>query len=62
MVRTSQPSACPHQKLKDPTERNFGAPETEYKGLRVCATGKITSFRGVPEIIATERGQIEVQK
>lgn len=40
----------------------FGVPESEYKGLRVCATGKITSFRGVPEIIATERGQIEIQK
>ena len=40
----------------------FGVPEGEYRGLRVCATGKITSFRGVPEIIATERGQIEIQK
>jgi hypothetical protein len=40
----------------------FGTPELEYKGLRVCATGKITSYRGVPEIIATERGQIEIQK
>ena len=40
----------------------FGSPELEYKGLRVCATGKITSYRGVPEIIATERGQIEIQK
>jgi hypothetical protein len=40
----------------------FGSPELEYKGLRVCVTGKITSHRGVPEIIATERGQIEIQK
>jgi hypothetical protein len=40
----------------------FGAPEDEYKGLRVCVTGKITSYRGRPEIVATERGQIEVQK
>jgi hypothetical protein len=40
----------------------FGSPEIEYKGLRVCVTGKITSYRGVPEIIATERGQIEVQE
>src|ERR1700751_2782407 len=26
----------------------FGSPELEYKGRRVCATGKITSYRGVP--------------
>jgi hypothetical protein len=40
----------------------FGAPEDEYKGLRVCVTGKITSYRGHPEIVATERDQIEIQK
>jgi hypothetical protein len=39
----------------------FGAPEAEYKGLRVCVTGKITSYRGRAEIVATERGQIEIQ-
>ena len=40
----------------------FGTPEDEYKGLRVCVTGKIINFRGRPEIVATERGQIEIQK
>jgi hypothetical protein len=40
----------------------FGAPEDEYKGLRVCVTGKITSYRSRPEIVATERAQIEIQK
>ena len=40
----------------------FGAPEDEYKGLRVCVIGKITSYRSRPEIVATERGQIEIQK
>jgi hypothetical protein len=40
----------------------FGTPEDEYKGLRVCVTGKITSYRSRPEIVATERGQIEIQK
>jgi hypothetical protein len=40
----------------------FGAPEDEYKGLRVCVTGKITSYRSRPEIVTTERGQIEIQK
>ena len=40
----------------------FGTPEIEYKDLRVCVTGKITSYRGVPETVATERRQIEIQK
>jgi hypothetical protein len=40
----------------------FGAPEDAYKGLRVCVTGKITSYRGRPEMVATVRGQIEIQK
>jgi hypothetical protein len=40
----------------------FGTPESEYKGLQVCVTGKITTYRGVPEIAANERGQIEIQK
>jgi hypothetical protein len=40
----------------------FGSPEIEYKGRRVCVTGKITNYRAVPEIVATERGQIEIQK
>jgi len=29
----------------------FGTPETEFKGKRVCVTGKITEYRGVPEIV-----------
>lgn len=40
----------------------FPTPEDEYKGLRVCVTGKITSYRSRPEIVATERAQIEIQK
>ncbi len=28
----------------------FGAPETKYRDARVCVTGKITSYRGKPEI------------
>jgi hypothetical protein len=42
--------------------RWFGTPENEYKGLRLCVTGKITSYRSRPEIVATERGQIEIQE
>ena len=40
----------------------FGAPETKYKDARVCVTGKITSFRGKPEVIATGPGQIVQEK
>ena len=36
----------------------FGTPETKYKDARVCVTGKITGYRGKPEIIATEPRQI----
>jgi DNA/RNA endonuclease YhcR with UshA esterase domain len=36
----------------------FGAPETKYKDESVCVTGKITSFRGKPEVIVSEPTQI----
>lgn len=39
----------------------FGAPETEYRDKNVCVTGKITSYRGTPEIVATEPSQIVAQ-
>jgi DNA/RNA endonuclease YhcR with UshA esterase domain len=40
----------------------FGTPETEYRDNNVCVTGKITNYRGTPEIVATEPGQIVAQK
>jgi DNA/RNA endonuclease YhcR with UshA esterase domain len=40
----------------------FGAPEAKFKDARVCVTGKITSYRGKPEIIATEPSQIVQEK
>ena len=40
----------------------FGAPETGYRDGNVCVTGKITSYRGTPEIVATEPSQIIAQK
>jgi DNA/RNA endonuclease YhcR with UshA esterase domain len=36
----------------------FGAPEKEFNGKRICVTGKITEYRGTPEIVADEPGQI----
>jgi hypothetical protein len=40
----------------------FGTPETNYKDAKVCVTGKITSHREKPEIIATEPSQIVQEK
>jgi hypothetical protein len=36
----------------------FGAPETTLMGRQVCATGTIESYRGMPEIIARDPGQL----
>jgi hypothetical protein len=40
----------------------FGAPESKYNNANVCVTGKIASYRGTPEIVATEPSQITSQK
>ena len=39
----------------------FGAPEVDYKGKRICATGKITEYRGIPEVSADTPAQIIVE-
>ena len=39
----------------------FDNPETTYRGKRVCVTGKISAFKGVPEVIANDPSQIKVQ-
>ena len=40
----------------------FGSPETQYRDADVCVTGKITSYRGTLEIVATEPSQVTVGK
>lgn len=40
----------------------FGEPETKYRGARVCATGVIKNYRGIPEIEASDPNGIEIQK
>ena len=40
----------------------FGTPESKYKDEEICVTGKISSYRAVPEVIATEPSQISEQK
>jgi len=39
----------------------FGDPETSYRGKRICVTGKITSFKDVPEVVASEPAQIKMK-
>jgi DNA/RNA endonuclease YhcR with UshA esterase domain len=36
----------------------FGTPETTLPGKRVCVTGQIRDYRGRPEIILSEPGQL----
>src|SRR5271168_763977 len=39
----------------------FDAPEAKYRGKRVCVTGKISAFKGVPEVVANDPAQVRVQ-
>lgn len=39
----------------------FGDPEEMYRNKRICVTGKISDYKGVPEIVAYEPAQIKVQ-
>ena len=39
----------------------FGDPEQAYRGKRICVTGKISDYKGVPEVVAYEPSQIRVQ-
>jgi DNA/RNA endonuclease YhcR with UshA esterase domain len=39
----------------------FGAPETDYKGKRVCVNGRIAEYRGVPQIVADDPQQIKIE-
>lgn len=38
----------------------FGAPEITYLGQRLCATGQIESYRGIPQIIVRSPAQLTV--
>jgi DNA/RNA endonuclease YhcR with UshA esterase domain len=39
----------------------FGDPETSYRGKRICVTGKISDYKGVPEIVANAPSQVKAQ-
>ena len=38
----------------------FGTPESDYRGNRICVTGKIKEYRNVPQIVAERPQQIQV--
>lgn len=40
----------------------FGKPEVDYKGKRICVTGKIESYRGVPQIVLKNPQNVRVQE
>jgi hypothetical protein len=40
----------------------FGDPEAKYSDKNVCVTGKVTSYRDIPEIAANDPSQIELSK
>ena len=40
----------------------FGNPEDKYGNKKVCVTGVIKDYKGVPEVIAQQPNQIEIQK
>ena len=39
----------------------FKTPEEDYKDKKICVTGKITAYGGVPEIIADDPKQIRIE-
>ncbi len=40
----------------------FGDPDAKYGSKRVCVTGLIKDYKGVPEVIVEQTSQIEIQK
>jgi hypothetical protein len=40
----------------------FGTPEETYRGKRICVRGTISLYKGRPEIIASDPGQIMASK
>jgi hypothetical protein len=39
----------------------FGKPEEDYKGKRICVSGKITAYAGKPEIVVSDPKQMTVE-
>jgi DNA/RNA endonuclease YhcR with UshA esterase domain len=39
----------------------FGKPENDYNGKRICVTGKIKAYAGLPEIVAEDPKQLRIE-
>jgi len=39
----------------------FGNPEQDYRDKQICVSGKISDYKGVPEIVAYEPLQIKIK-
>jgi hypothetical protein len=39
----------------------FGDPESIYRSKQICVTGKISDYKGIPEIVAYETNQITIR-
>jgi len=39
----------------------FGDPEETYRSKHICVTGKISDYKGAPEIVAYAPSQIKIQ-
>jgi hypothetical protein len=44
------------------SREKFGTPEEKYREKQICVTGKITEYRGAPEIVVSDPLNIELQK
>lgn len=46
----------------DTDRAKFGNPEERYRNARICVTGQISEYRGVPQIVAHSPSQIKVRQ
>lgn len=37
----------------------FNSPERRYNNKKICATGTISSYRGIPQIVVTNKSQLK---
>ena len=44
------------------SREKFGSPEEKYRDKQICVTGKITEYRGAPEIVVSDPESIKSTK
>ncbi len=42
--------------------QKFEEPEKKYRDKQLCASGVIGTYRGIPQIVATEPGQLKLKR